>query len=256
MKISDEILAILSKCAVEGNILFLPQEQLDRKTYLAVNKCLVNIGGKWDRKAKGHVFDHDPSDDLDSMLLTGETVDMKKVYQFFPTPTAVAEQMCGMAELDANCVVLEPSCGRGDLADVIYAAGVANLLGVELNPDMRRYLDDKPYKTVTGIDFLQFAKDTENQNVFTRIVMNPPFAKHQDVDHILAAYGLLVPGGILVSVSSPSPFWRTDRKSVEFQNWIQAVNAQVVDVPEGAFKESGTMLRTKIIKARKEAATI
>lgn len=251
MKISDEILAILSKCAVEETILFLPQEQLDRKTYLAVNKCLSNIGGKWNRKAKGHVFDHDPSDDLDSMLLTGETVDMKKVYQFFPTPTAVAEQMCGMAELDANCVVLEPSCGRGDLADVIYAAGVANLLGVELNPDMRRYLDDKPYKTVTGIDFLQFAKDTENQNVFTRIVMNPPFAKHQDVDHILAAYRLLVPGGILVSVSSPSPFWRTDRKSVEFQNWIQDVNAQVVDVPEGAFKESGTMLRTKIIKVRK-----
>lgn len=251
MKIPDEILAILSKCEVEGNILFLPQEQLDRKTYLTVNKCLVNIGGKWDRKTKGHVFDHDPSDDLDSMLLTGETVDMKKVYQFFPTPKNVAEQMCGMAELDADCVVLEPSCGRGDLADVIYAAGVAGLLGVELNPDMRRYLDDKPYKTVTGIDFLQFAKDTENQNVFTRIVMNPPFAKHQDVDHILAAYGLLVPGGILVSVSSPSPFGRTDRKSVEFQNWIQAVNAQVVDVPEGAFKESGTMLRTKIIKVRK-----
>lgn len=79
MKIPDEILAILSKCEVEGNILFLPQEQLDRKTYLAVNKCLSNIGGKWNRKAKGHVFDHDPSDDLDSMLLTGETVDMKKV---------------------------------------------------------------------------------------------------------------------------------------------------------------------------------
>ena len=46
MIISDEILAILSKCEVEGNILFLPQGQLDRKTYLAVNKCLVNIGGK------------------------------------------------------------------------------------------------------------------------------------------------------------------------------------------------------------------
>lgn len=254
MKISDEILAILSKCEVEGNILFLPQEQLDRKTYLAVNKCLSNIGGKWNRKAKGHVFDHDPSDDLDSMLLTGETVDMKKVYQFFPTPKNVAEQMCGMAELDADCVVLEPSCGRGDLADVIYAAGVANLLGVELNLDMRRYLVDKPYRTEIGVDFLQFAEITENQGTFTRIVMNPPFSKHQDVDHILAAYKLLVPGGILVSVSSPSPLWRADRKSIEFQNWIQAVNAQVVDVPVGAFKESGTMLRTKIIKVRKSVS--
>ena len=245
MKISDEILAILSKCKVEDNILFLPQGQLDRTTYLAVNKCLVNIGGRWNRKAKGHAFDHDPSDDLDSMLLTGETVDMKKIYQFFPTPKAIAEQMCCMAELDANCVVLEPSCGRGDLANVIHAAGVADLLGVELNPDMRRYLNEKPYRTVMGINFLEFAKDTANQNVFNRIVMNPPFAKHQDVDHILAAYELLVPGGILVSVSSPSPFWRTDRKSVGFQNWVQAVNAQIVDVPEGAFKESGTMLCTK-----------
>lgn len=231
--------------------MFLPQGELERETYLVVNKCLSNIGGKWNQKAKGHVFDHNPSDDLDSMLLTGETVDMKKVYQFFPTPKTLAKQMCCLAELDADCVVLEPSCGRDDLADIIYAAGVAGLLGVELNPDMHRYLDDKPYRAVTGIDFLQFAKDTENQNVFTRIVMNPPFAKHQDVDHILAAYGLLVPGGILVSVSSPSPFWRTDRKSVEFQNWIRAVNAQVVDVPEGIFRESGTMLRTKIVKVHK-----
>ena len=144
MKISDEILTILSKCEVEGNVLFLPQEQMDRKTYLAVNKCLTNIGGKWNRKTKGHVFDHDPSDDLDSMLLTGETMDMKKVYQFFSTPEDLARQMCDMAELDANCVVLEPSCGRGDLADVIYAVGVADLLGLELNPDMQRYLSDKP----------------------------------------------------------------------------------------------------------------
>ena len=254
MKIPDEILIILSKCEVADNILFLPPGQLDRTTYLAVNKCLVNIGGKWNRKEKGHVFDHDPSDDLDSILLTGETVDMKKVYQFFPTPKAVAEQMCGMAELDANCVVLEPSCGRGDLADVIYAAGVADLLGLELNPDMRRYLDEKPYQTVTGIDFLQFAKDAENQNIFTRIVMNPPLSKHQDVDHILVAYELLVPGGVLVSVTSPSPFWRTDKKSVEFQKWVQTVKAQVVDVPEGAFRESGTMLRTKIVKVHKPAS--
>ena len=185
MKISDEILGILSRCTVDGNTLYLPDEQLDRKTYTAVNKCLVNIGGKWNRKAKGHVFDHDPSDDLDSMLLTGETVDMKKVYQFFPTPKEIAQQMCQMAELDKTCIVLEP------------------------------------------------------------------FSKHQDVDHILAAYNLLAPGGVLVSVVSPSPFFRTDKKSVLFQNWMKEVNAEVVDVPEGAFKESGTMITTKIIKAYK-----
>lgn len=129
--------------------------------------------------------------------------------------------------------------------------GVANLHGVEINSDMRRYLDDKPYTTETGVDFLTFADIDENKNVYTRIIMNPPFSKHQDVDHILAAYNLLAPGGVLVSVVSPSPFFRTDKKSVLFQNWMKEVNAEVVDVPEGAFKESGTMIRTKIIKAYK-----
>lgn len=57
---------------------------------------------------------------------------------------------------------------------------------------------------------------------------NGPDARHQVVDHILAVHGLLVPGGILVSVFSPSPFWRAGRESVEFQNWIQTVNAQAV----------------------------
>lgn len=251
MKISDEVLSILSRCNVDGNTLYLPSEQLDRKTYEAVNKCLVNIGGKWSRKAKGHVFDHDPSDDLDSMLLTGETIDLKKVYQFFPTPKEIGQQMCRMAELNSDCIVLEPSCGRGDLADVIYAAGVVNVHGVEINPDMQKYLVDKPYGFEVGVNFLEYANVEEHQNVYTRIIMNPPFSKHQDVDHIFAAYKMLAPGGILVSVVSPSPFWRTDRKSIEFQKWIQDVDAEVVDVPEGAFKESGTMIRTKIIKVYK-----
>lgn len=122
---------------------------------------------------------------------------------------------------------------------------------VEINPDMCRYLSDKPYTTETGVDFLVFADADENKNVYTRIIMNPPFAKHQDVDHILAAYNLLSSGGVLVSVVSPSPFFRTDKKSVVFQNWIREVDAEVIDVPEGAFKESGTMIRTKIIKAYK-----
>ncbi len=50
-KIADNILGILGECRIEGNTLFLPDRQLDRATYQAVNKVLVNIGGKWDRKA-------------------------------------------------------------------------------------------------------------------------------------------------------------------------------------------------------------
>ena len=93
-KIADNILSILGECRVEGDTLFLPDRQLDRSTYQAVNKVLVNIGGKWDRRAKGHVFaDGDPVELLNNVLMTGETIDIKKQYLFFPTPRPVAEQI-------------------------------------------------------------------------------------------------------------------------------------------------------------------
>ena len=187
-RIADNILSILGECRVEGDTLFLPDRQLDRPTYQAVNKVLVNIGGKWNRKAKGHVFaDGDPAELLNNVLMTGETVDLKKQYQFFPTPRPVAEQMCRMAELDSTCVVLEPSCGKGDLADVVSEAGVKVLYGLELNRDMEHYLKGKPYTTMVGIDFLDFAKDDGIDHEWNRIVMKPPFTRPRGIVYISSA---------------------------------------------------------------------
>ena len=254
-KIADNILSILGECRTEGNTLFLPDRQLDRPTYQAVNKVLVNIGGKWNRKAKGHVFDDgDPAELLNNVLMTGETVDPQKQYQFFPTSRAVAEQMCRMAELDSTCVVLEPSCGKGDLADVVFEAGVKALYGLELNRDMEHYLKGKPYTTMVGVDFLEFAKDGGIDHEWNRIVMNPPFTKQQDIDHILAAYDILSPGGILVSVVSEAPFFWSNKKALAFRGFLDSHGAEMVKLDEGAFKESGTMVRTRIIKLEKPRA--
>jgi len=248
MKIAENILAILAECRVEGNTLYLPEGQLERKTYEAVNKCLANIGGKWNRKAKGHVFDYPPGEALENLVLTGETEDMKKALQFFPTPRPVAEMVCDMADLSPGDRVLEPSCGKGDLADVVYERGVTDITGVEINPEMDKYLAEKPYPVLTGVDFLALAGDANVRRDWSRVVMNPPFARQQDIDHIRAAFELLRPGGVLVSVISPSPFFRANRKSVEFREWLDDNVADIVDVPAGAFKDSGTSIATKIIK--------
>ena len=248
-RIADNILDILGKCRTEGNTLFLPEGQLDRATYQAVNKVLESIGGKWNRKAKGHIFaDGDPAELLDNVILAGEITDLKKQNQFFPTPRPIAERMCELAELDDTCIVLEPECGKGDLADVIHEAGVKELVGLELNRDMEKHLSGKPYATLTGIDFLEFVKDPGIKTPWTRIVMNPPFSRQQDIDHILTAYSILRPGGILVSVVSESPFFRTNKKSVEFREFLEAHEAVIEPVAEGAFKESGTMVRTRLVK--------
>lgn len=248
-KIADDILNILGECRTEGNTLFLPDRQLERSIYQAVNKVLESIGGKWDRKAKGHVFaEGDPAELLDNVILAGEITDLKKQYQFFPTPRSIAEKMCELAELDSTCIVLEPSCGKGDLADVIYEAGVKELVGLELNREMEKNLTGKPYTTLTGIDFLEFVKDPGIKTPWTRIVMNPPFSRQQDIDHILTAYGILRPGGILVSVVSESPFFRSNKKSVDFRAFLEERKAIIIPLEEGAFKESGTMVRTRLVK--------
>lgn len=247
MKINNTVLDILGNCAVEGNILYLPDTKLDRADYTAVNKVLEALGGKWNKKAKGHVFDHCPEDELEAVILTGELTDQKKEYQFFPTPVNIAEQMCDLAYIDSTTTVLEPSCGKGNIADTAWRRGPAKLLGIELNKDMDRYLADKPYETLTGVDFLKYEGET-----WDRIIMNPPFSRQQDIDHVLKAYEVLAPGGILVSVMSTSPLFRTNKKSEAFRAFLDEVEADVIELPEGAFKESGTMVRTCIVKIEKE----
>ena len=48
-KIPENVLNVLGECRADGNLLYLPSVQLDRKTYTEVNKVLENMGGKWNR---------------------------------------------------------------------------------------------------------------------------------------------------------------------------------------------------------------
>ena len=56
MRIDDDVLAVLSRSTVVGSSLVIP-DQLDRKLYVKTNKVLEAAGGKWNRKARAHVFD-------------------------------------------------------------------------------------------------------------------------------------------------------------------------------------------------------
>lgn len=249
MKISNHILNILGQCRVEGSVLYLPDVQLPRQDYVAVNKVLEMLGGKWNRKFKGHVFDYDPENALETVIITSEVTDQKKEFQFFETPTELAERLCDMAELTTDSAVLEPSCGKGSIADAVWKRNPKRLLGIELNTGMNRYLTEKKYETQIGQDFLAF----ETDEFFDRIVMNPPFSKHQDAIHVQKAFDLLTPGGILVAIVSICFRFRTDRVYTQFRNFLEENCAEVTELPEGIFKNSGTMVLTCIIKIRKGA---
>lgn len=250
-KIPEEVLDVLSQCRAEGNVLFLPAVQLDRKLYTAVNKVLENMGGKWNRKEKGHVFsDGDPAEMLEVVLLTQEVRDLKKEFQFFPTPKPVIDRLCELCELDKigpATVVMEPSCGDGRMVDAIMEYHPGGLVCFELNPGMAKHLDSKPY-AVEYIDFMTVTREELGALGVDRVVMNPPFTRLQDVDHIRHAFELMNEGGILVSVVSESPFFRTDKKSVEFRDFLEENGAEVYDLDAGAFHERGTEIKTRLVK--------
>ena len=48
-----------------------------------------------------------------------------------------------------------------------------------------------------------------------------------------------------------SPLFRDNKKSVEFREWLKENNAIVLPLLEGAFKESGIIVKSRIIKIRK-----
>ena len=246
MKIDKRVLDILQQSNIDNNILFLPNEKLDRNTYLEVNKVLELIGGKWNRKAGGHVFDHCPSDHIDQILISGEVTDSKKTFQFFPTPINVARQLCELAEIDASTSVLEPSCGKGNISDVAYSYNPRSLVGIELNKDLESFLKEKPYEVIVGMDFLEY-----NNGNWDRIVMNPPFSNQQDIDHVMHAYDLLAENGVLVAIMFLSFKYRTTKKSIKFRQLLEDTNAEVIALPSGTFKDSGTMVETCIVVIRK-----
>ena len=243
MKIENEILNILENCTVNGNLLTLPPGQLERNIYAKVNECLESIGGKWNRKLKGHLFNDNPADLLDSLLISGETTDVKKEYQYFPTPPEIAKRLIDLAEIKTGDFLLEPSAGTGHIADLLPKEN--RLQVVELMPQNIGVLVGKGYKVHIG-DFLAVKHVHPD-----KIIMNPPFSKQQDIDHIRHAWSILNNGGTLVSIVSESPFYRTNKKSKDFLEWLEKNNAENINLHSGDFKTSGTMVKTRIIKMRK-----
>ena len=133
---------------------------------------------------------------------------------FYPTPASVAKKMLarltGARLREAN--ILEPSAGKGDLAEAIMEAMKAGLgygnhrslnpdriRCVEIHPELQATLRGKGFSLV-GTDFLNFHPDEK----YNLIVMNPPFADGDK--HLLHAWEILEHGDVLAcSMSEPLP---------------------------------------------------
>ncbi len=166
-----------------------------------------------------------------------------KIDGFFPTPKPVIDLMIERAEISVfDSTLLEPSAGKGDIADALREQFPDNPLTVlEINDRLRKILESKNY-SILEWDFMDLGQNAR----FDRILMNPPFEHLTDIDHIQRAYEHLRPGGRIVCLMSESPFFRSDRKAADFRAWLEEVNGYAEKLEEGSFKGAESFRQTGI----------
>lgn len=244
-----EIVEILKGSVIEGNIVKLPNYKLDRTDYLDVKNALELIGGKWKGgKTQGFVFNEDPTDYIEK-LRQGEQINIKKEYQFFATPPTLADYLVQLAEIEHGHALLEPSAGQGAIVEAIHRVQPDTVVDCyELMDLNRTFLEKQPNTNILGNDFLT----EKNDNLYDRIIANPPFSKNQDLDHVHEMWNRLEDNGRLVSIMSNH--WRisSNKKEKAFQNFIDEVHAEVIDIEQGVFKESGTNISACIVVIDKQ----
>lgn len=237
VKLTPEVSDILGRSTIEGNTLRLPPAKLDRASYEKVNKAITTAGGKWKGgKVQAHIFPGDARAALGMALKTGVVIDKKKVRQAFYTPYDVAQLVVSLAGVEGHAV-LEPSAGEGALVNACQMAGAKFVHAIEMEPSCEESLR-RATEFVNITDFLS----VKPKPAYNRVVMNPPFAKGQDVKHIEHALKFLAKGGRLVTIVP-------DKNNAR----LTALGAFIEEVMEaGTFKSSGTNVATRIISIRKD----
>lgn len=171
---------------------------------------------------------------------------LSKIPGYFPTPDDVSDLMLRHIRLEEGDTVLEPEAGDGQLAEAISARfpGV-KISCIEWSYSLQEILELRGYP-VLGNDFLEY-----HGGPYTAVIMNPPFEKGQDIDHIMHAYDMVADDGWLLSVASEGCFFNKNKKVKQFREWLDEVGAEVYDLPSGAFAESGTGVKTRYIVIKK-----
>jgi methylase of polypeptide subunit release factors len=121
---------------------------------------------------------------------------------FYPTPYKLALKMAGMIEAKYSNRILEPSAGKGDLAEAVknkfnrngYSHG-SQLDCIENDADLRATLEGKGHRVIDS-DFLAYSGSKQ----YDTIIMNPPFSN--GARHVLKAWGMMYDGDVIALLNA------------------------------------------------------
>ncbi len=253
MRVDGDVMAALEGARCEGPLLFLKQK-MDRTLYARVAKVIEAAGGRWSRKDRAHLFEEEAAEAIEPILLSGEATARRQDFGQFDTPHAIVERLLDLARLEPGVSLLEPSAGIGNIAVAAIERG-AMVTTCELDPrraaTLTMRLAGLPRSPASdaceGVpaDFLSLSPD--KIGLFDRVVMNPPFARQADIDHVRHATSFLKPGGVLVSVMSAGLRFRDNRKAADFRTFLGARGGHIEPLPERSFADSGTNVSAVLV---------
>ena len=257
---TEEVREVLVNCRIRGNNLYLPDRQLSRDLYVAVDKQIRAIGGKWKGgKTKAHVFDTNPVMLLET-LLKEDYENPKTEFQMFFTPAdVVTHYMLPLlnVEINRSTKILEPSAGSGNIIKVLFDAfpeQIRQIDACEIFEPNARLLETIPGVHIIGSDFLSIGKKYDNY--YDLIIANPPFAKNQDIDHFYKMCSLVKPGGQVISIMSKHWVISSNKRETAFRNWLDENYVDsYFDLPQGLFAESGTKISVSLLSYIKPGKT-
>lgn len=172
---------------------------------------------------------------------------------FYPTPKALIDRMLNGLDVTMINSILEPSAGKGDIADAIkekykcnyYRSGYSecDIDCIEIDPDLQATLKGKDYRVIYN-DFLSFRTSKH----YDLIIMNPPFDNGDK--HLLKAIRLQEHGGGIVCLLNAetirNPYTNTRK---ELKTLLDKYEASIEFI-ENAFvnSERSTAVEVALIK--------
>lgn len=264
--VTDAAMAILAQMKADGRVLRPATDEdgkivmVDRKLYEEVDRVLQSLGGKWDRRAKGHVFPEgaDVAGLVEGVIATGDFSCRKTADQllgFFQTPATLATELAAevAARVGPDDAVLEPSAGEGRLAIALTLAGVGfdQIVCIEIDQARAEKLRGLGFFAY-GWNFLEMAKPTAHG--YRAILMNPPFNRGADVHHVARALDWLEAstafrgGGCLRAIMGAGITFRQDRATRNLRARLEALGATITHLPDGTFAPEGTNVRAVVVR--------
>lgn len=175
----------------------------------------------------------------------------EKDLQYYPTPKSFLEKICGDMDWSRISTVLEPSAGKGDIADyvketvkrVCYRDVPVECM--EKDRQLRLLLEGKEYPVIHD-DFLTY----QGHYHYDLIIMNPPFAEGDK--HLKKALELQKYGGsilcILNAETIENPYTNLRKELVQELEALHADISFYDDAFSADDSERKTAVRVAVVK--------